>query len=135
MHRVLTGLDQPTWVPFRTWAPGLPLLMAALHSIGFSAYTAGIIVDLIFGGIFVLILSWLCLQLFPPVVALLVALAGIVMPTFLMHCGNGVSDVPYTTLTAGSLICLINWSKHKSRPLGWVLCRRLSLELVTCFDT
>ena len=120
MHRPLTGLDQPAWVPFRTWAPGLPLLMASFLSIGFSAYTAGIIVVLFFGGIFVLILSSLCLQLFPPVVALPVALAGIVMPTFLMHCGLGQSDVPYTTLTAGSLICLINWSKHKSGSLGWV---------------
>ena len=69
MHRAFAGVDQPAWVPLRTWPPGFPLLMAAFHSIGLSAYTAGIIVDLIFGGIFVLILSWLCLQLFPPVIS------------------------------------------------------------------
>ena len=120
MHRVLSGLDQPGWVPLQNRAPGFPLLMAAFHSIGFSAYTAGIIVDLIFGGIFVLLLSWLCLQLFPPVVALFVALAVIVMPLFLEHCQNCLSDGPYTTLTAGSLICLINWSKHRRGSLGWV---------------
>lgn len=120
-HRTIFGVDPPVWQPIRRWPPGYALLIAPLHAVGLSAPTAGIVVSLVSGGIFVLILARVCLWLFPPAVALPVALAGVCMLSFLQVSTNCLSDAPYASLAAGSLACLIRWTRQEAAPPRWLL--------------
>ncbi len=120
MHRPIYEIGTEGWVPLTVWSSGYPVATAALHAIGLPVHDAALIVDLIFGGVLVLLVCWFCLRLLPPVVALPVALTAVMMHTFLEQCANGMSDIPYAAMTAASLVCLIQWSDNRMSSVIWL---------------
>jgi 4-amino-4-deoxy-L-arabinose transferase-like glycosyltransferase len=120
MQRPFYGVGNADWVPMTTtWPPGYPVMLAALHVTGISAYDAGWISDLLFGASLVLLISWFNRKLLPRLIALPVTLCAVLMPTFLHHSANGTTDIPFAALTVASLACLLNSTDHK-RAYWWL---------------
>lgn len=120
MQRVIHGLEPRIWEPISWWPPGYPILIASAQMVGLSAASAGVVVAIAAAAISVILVSYVCLQLFDWLLALLVTLAIVCMPIFLQISTQCMSDSSYFAFAAASVACLVNWSV-KSRPsVYWI---------------
>src|SRR5712692_7949953 len=120
VHRPIWGLSPDIWVPIAFWPPGYPILIALAQLIGLSTPPPCLAVSLGSSGIFVILMAYVCCQLFPWTVALPILLVTISMPAFLYISTSCLSDASYLTFAMGSLACLSAWSLHSKRSWWWL---------------
>ena len=120
MYRGIYGLEQPAWLPMHNWPPGWALLIALPHSFGISTVTSAVAINLLFGAAGVVVISWICLRILPPEVALAVCLAVVCMPVYLFQSALGTTDLPFAVLVLASLACLVRGLEEKT-PAPWLV--------------
>jgi hypothetical protein len=120
VHRAILGLNPNIWEPIRFWPPGYPILIALAQLSGMPPTTAGLVVSLVSSGIFVILLTKICLRLFHWSLALSVTLAAVCMPAFLYASTSALSDTTYLAFAAASIYCLLLWSSRRTGSWMWL---------------
>jgi hypothetical protein len=120
MQRSIDGINPAIWEPISWWPPGYPILIALVQAGGLSAQDAGLAVAIVAGGISVVVIAFMSLQLFSWPQAFLIALLTITAPTFLQISTQCMSDTSYFLFVTASVLCLVVWTLNYQSSYSWV---------------
>ncbi len=111
------GFSYDGLMPTRSRMPGYPLLLAAIQTVAGPEVMPALVVQCLLDVVTLLLLAGLAARLFGPMTGALTALLiALYLPMPVLAC-RIMSEAPYITVLAGSIVCWVNALERKS--LGW----------------
>lgn len=108
------GFSYDGLMPTRSRMPGYPLLLAAIQTVAGPGIMPALVVQCLLDVITLLLLAGLAARLFGPMTGTLTALLiALYLPMPVLAC-RIMSEAPYITVLAGSIVCWVNALERKS---------------------